>query len=661
MAKRKEIILQVTLNSQETWEEAMGQGKLFVIDAHQKWCGPCTAIIGMLKRIKNELGDDLLRFATAEVDSVDSLEHYRGKCEPNFLFFASGELVAAIRGCNAPLIQKTIQSCLEAEHKVLNGEAERKVIRDVYSETPDEEAEDAEEEESADDGVVPKQVTVALIKPDVVQNEQVDEIISKIEDAGIEILANDERMLSEEEAREFYQNKTEESYFDDLINYVTSGPCRVLVLTKGETGEGVIELWRKIIGPFDAAVAKEENPNSLRAIYGTDATSNALHGSSTTEEAIRELGFFYPDFRPPTVRSIRSAASRASGKRSKTPSSKPYLQRTLALIRPDALKTHKDAIMQKIEEAGFRIAMQKEVTLTQDQVESFYAEHKDADYFEPLVKQMTCGPVLALCLAHNDAVERWRSMLGPKVVSEAQQDDPESLRALFHVEDAEVNMLHGSDSQSRAESELTQIFNIEQTLAVIKPDAMQEKEQIMDKLKEAGFMISCQKDMSLTKEIAGEIYKSKEGADFYDDLIDHMTSGETLMMVLSAENAVEKLRSIMGPTDPEIAKESHPDSLRALFAKSVKENAIHSPSSKDSAQEKIKIVFGDVQFDWDGTTNEVVESDETEPEQAEDAAEEEADGEAAGEILDELNGPKESEIDKADEPAPAEDKATTED
>ena len=48
-----------------------------------------------------------------------------------------------------------------------------------------------------------------------------------------------------------------------------------------------------------------------------------------------------------------------------------------------------DAIMQKIEEAGFRIAMQKEVTLTQDQVESFYAEHKDADYFEPLVKQMT--------------------------------------------------------------------------------------------------------------------------------------------------------------------------------------------------------------------------------------------------------------------------------
>lgn len=49
-----------------------------------------------------------------------------------------------------------------------------------------------------------------------------------------------------------------------MITYVTSGPCRVLVLTKGETGEGVLELWRDIIGPFDAAVAKNEKPDRLK-------------------------------------------------------------------------------------------------------------------------------------------------------------------------------------------------------------------------------------------------------------------------------------------------------------------------------------------------------------------------------------------------------------
>ncbi|XP_078489243.1 thioredoxin domain-containing protein 3 homolog [Ciona intestinalis] len=603
MAKRKEVILQETLNTQEAWEVAMSSGKLYVVDAHQKWCGPCTAIVGMLKRIKNELGDDLLRFATAQVDVIDTLEQYRGKCEPNFLFYGGGELVAAVRGCNAPLVQETIQESLKNEHKILSGDMERKVFRDVYSDTPDQEEEEEDEEEE-EGGVVSKQITVALIKPDVVQNGQVDEILQKISEAGIEVLADEERMLTEEEARDFYKNKEEEEYFNHLIDYVTSGPCRVLVLTKGESGEGVVTLWRDIIGPFDAAVAKEENPDSLRAIYGTDATSNALHGSSSTEEAVRELGFFFPDFKPPTYRSAKSAASRASGRRSKTPSQKPRLQRTLAIIRPDALQAHKDSILQKIGEAGFKIAMQKEMVLTREQAESFYSEHKDKDYFEPLVKQMTCGPVLALCLAHDDAVDQWRSMLGPKVVADAVEEQPDSLRAQFRVEEAEVNMLHGSDSAEAAEEELSKIFNVEQTLAVIKPDAIDEKEQIMEKLKEAGFMISCQKDMNLSKEIAGEIYKSKEGSEYYDHLIDHMTSGPTLMMVLSAENAVEKLRDIMGPTDPEVAKESHPESLRAMFAKSILENAIHSPSTNESAQEKIRIVFGDAQFDWDGTLQE---------------------------------------------------------
>uniref|UniRef100_H2ZDH8 Nucleoside diphosphate kinase-like domain-containing protein n=1 Tax=Ciona savignyi TaxID=51511 RepID=H2ZDH8_CIOSA len=601
MAKRKEVILQEVLNTQEAWDEAMNNGKLYVVDAHQKWCGPCTAIIGMLKRIKNELGDDLLRFATAEVDSIDSLEQYRGKCEPNFLFYGGGELVAAVRGCNAPLVQETINESLSNEHKILEGKAERKVFRDVYSETPEQEEDEEEQDDEEPEGVVSKQVTVALIKPDVVQNGQTEEILQKISDAGIEVLADEERMLSEDEARDFYKNKSEEEYFDKLVDYVTSGPCRILVLTKGDSGEGVVSLWRDIIGPFDAAVAKEENPDSLRAIYGTDATSNALHGSSSSEEAMRELGFFFPDFKPPTYRSAKSAASRASGRRSKTPSQKPRLQRTLAIIRPDALKAHKDAILQKIDESGFKIAMQKEMTLTREQAESFYSEHKDKDYFEPLVKQMTCGPVLALCLAHNDAVAQWRSMLGPKVLSEAIEEQPDSLRAQFRVEDSDINMLHGSDSDAAAQEELGKIFQVEQTLAVIKPDAMDEKEKIMEKLKEAGFMISCQKDMNLSKEIATEIYKSKKDSEFYDNLIDHMTSGPTLMMVLSAENAVDKLREMMGPADPEVAKESNPDSLRALFAKSIMENAIHSPSTNESAQEKIRVVFGDAQFDWDAS------------------------------------------------------------
>jgi len=57
----------------------------------------------------------------------------------------------------------------------------------------------------------------------------------------------------------------------------------------------------------------------------------------------------------------------------------------------------------------------------------------------------------------------------------------------------------------------------------------------------------------------------QEGADYYETLIDHMTSGHTLALVLSAEDAVDKLRTIMGPTDPDKAKEEQPDSLRYIM------------------------------------------------------------------------------------------------
>ncbi|MEE6519109.1 hypothetical protein FKM82_030587, partial [Ascaphus truei] len=69
----------------------------------------------------------------AEADSVDSLEKYRGKCEPTFLFLAGGELVAVVRSANAPLLQKTILEQLAAEKKVVNQGAERRAVKsNVY-------------------------------------------------------------------------------------------------------------------------------------------------------------------------------------------------------------------------------------------------------------------------------------------------------------------------------------------------------------------------------------------------------------------------------------------------------------------------------------------------------------------------------------------------
>ncbi|NWU97378.1 TXND6 protein, partial [Upupa epops] len=78
------------------------------VDAFQAWCGPCRAVVDLFRNMRNEVGSDLLRFAVAEVDSIDALEEHRGSCEPLFLLYAGGEQVASVRGANAPLLRKTI-------------------------------------------------------------------------------------------------------------------------------------------------------------------------------------------------------------------------------------------------------------------------------------------------------------------------------------------------------------------------------------------------------------------------------------------------------------------------------------------------------------------------------------------------------------------------
>ncbi|XP_061548305.1 thioredoxin domain-containing protein 6 [Phycodurus eques] len=126
--KRKETTLQVSATNQEQWDEVLATKGLTVVDVYQHWCGPCRAVISLLRKINNELGDDLLHFATAEADSIDALEKYRGKCEPTFLFYGGGELVAVLQGANAPLLKRMIVDQLAEEKLVLEHDGERKVV-----------------------------------------------------------------------------------------------------------------------------------------------------------------------------------------------------------------------------------------------------------------------------------------------------------------------------------------------------------------------------------------------------------------------------------------------------------------------------------------------------------------------------------------------------
>lgn len=609
MAKSKgKVELQIEIKTQEQWDDLLSKEGLIVVDTYSAWCGPCKAIVSSFKRIKNELGDDLLVFATAETDSIDSLEGYRMKSQPTFLFYAGGILVNVVRGCNCPLLVKTIRSELEKEHKVVDGINDRVPFVDqealkepvIDDEIKDEEKDVDEEEEELVE--LSKQVTLAIIKPDAVKAGLVDEIIQKVEESGMEILKKEEKLLSKEEAAEFYKQHEGSEHFDQLVEFMSSGPCMTLLLSKAgdspEAGEGAVDYFRDLIGPKDINIAKEEAPTSLRAIYGTDTVMNAVHGCDSAESAARELAFFYPDFVAPTIIQRRK---------------KKRLQRTLALIRPDALRTRRESILTKIQESGFTIAMSKEIMLSREQAESFYEEHKGSDFFETLVTSMTSGPMMALCLAREEAVEGWRELLGPKEISVAAEQAPDSLRHQFQVEDSPINPLHGSDSPEAAEKEIQQFFPVQSTVAVIKPEVEPDKrEEVIQRIKEAGFKIQFEKEVILTKELAKQFYQEHEGKEFYEGLTDYMASGPTQFMVLTREDAVSGWRAIMGPTDPQHAIEVAPDSLRAKFGVDAMKNVVHGSSNVENAMKVIKEFLPEVEILPDGTVK--VPKDDNQPE-----------------------------------------------
>ncbi|XP_052573970.1 thioredoxin domain-containing protein 6 isoform X4 [Peromyscus californicus insignis] len=297
-SKKKETALQVNINTQELWEEMLGSKGLTVVDVYQGWCGPCKPVVSLFQKMRIEVGLDLLHFALAEADCLDVLEKYRGKCEPTFLFYAGGELVAVVKGANAPLLRKTILHQLEVEKKVLAEGRERNVVTDEVlsgvAKCPPREKGGGEEEEIASPE---KTCTLAIIKPDAVAHGKADEIMMKIQEAGFDILSNEERTLTEAEMQVFYQHRAGEEAFEKLVHHMCSGPSHLLILTRTEGTEDVVTAWRTFLGPCDPNVARREHPESLRAQYGTEMPFNAVHGSRDREDANRELALLFPSFK----------------------------------------------------------------------------------------------------------------------------------------------------------------------------------------------------------------------------------------------------------------------------------------------------------------------------------------------------------------------------
>ena len=132
---------------------------------------------------------------------------------------------------------------------------------------------------------------------------------------------------------------------------------------------------------------------------------------------------------------------------------------------------------------------------------------------------------------------------------------------------------------------------VERTLSIIKPDAVAKNVlgEIYSRFEKAGLRIIAARMEHLSAQKAGEFYAVHKERPFYNDLVEFMTSGPVKVQVLEGEDAISKNREVMGATNP---ADAAPGTIRADFAQTVDENAVHGSDGTDTASAEIEFFFG---------------------------------------------------------------------
>ncbi|RXM98875.1 Nucleoside diphosphate kinase 7 [Acipenser ruthenus] len=195
------------------------------------------------------------------------------------------------------------------------------------------------------------------------------------------------------EALDFYAEHQSKSFFNNLVQFITSGPVVAMEIL----GDEAVTAWRRLLGPTDSSVARNEAPDSVRANFGTDGTKNAGHGSDSLASAARELEFFFPS----TGRGPSNTAK--------------YSDCTCCLIKPHAITEELTGkILNAISDAGFEISALQMFILDRANAEEFYEIYKGvvAEY-TGMVAELCSGPCMALEIHGSEAPKTFREFCGP--------------------------------------------------------------------------------------------------------------------------------------------------------------------------------------------------------------------------------------------------------
>lgn len=277
--------------------------------------------------------------------------------------------------------------------------------------------------------------TYAMLKPGFYPylGQAIDRILAN----GLKISNLQFGLISRAAASKFYAEHQGKSFYDELVNYISSGPIVAIEIA----GLDAIAKWRQIIGPTNIDVARREKPNSLRALYAKSTTQNFAHGSDSPISAKRELGIIFGG----KAISVNYEIGECS----------------LLIVKPHVFSSGvAGKVIAEIVANGLKIGGALVHTLDMNEAEEFFEAYRGViEEYSQIVEEITSGPSLALQVIGENVVENLRAICGPRDSKVAKLIRPNSIRAKFGI-DTVKNAVHCTDLAEDAQAECEYFFKL---------------------------------------------------------------------------------------------------------------------------------------------------------------------------------------------------------
>lgn len=277
------------------------------------------------------------------------------------------------------------------------------------------------------------------------------------------------------------------------------------------------------------------------------------------------------------------------------------LERLFVLIKPSSNgeaggETYAE-VMSLVEKHDF-VVLGKEMKVLGSEAAAVVAVG-GADQSEE-IEYLTSDVSILLCLEKVGAIQEFLLLVGPNSVVEARRDAPHTLRARLGALDAPSshNLLYVSDSSHQSSKDLSIFFPkpflLERTVLILKPDVFQHHgpQRVLDLLVTQGFTITSKQELYISK-LRAETYLShmKGEPSNYEVATKYLSSGPSLVLLLTKSGAISHLNKLLGPSDPVTARSTKPNSLRAQLGTDSIRNGLHSSETFEESEKDMREFF----------------------------------------------------------------------